>query len=374
MLFLREVFLFEEFGVVLAKSFESELACKRIFLTGHTGFTGSWASLWLNSIGAQVFGYSLAPETSPNLFTEAGIDELVDGKIADIRDFDELHNQMAMFEPDLVLHLAAQPLVRRSYRIPRETFEINAQGTANVLEAARLVSSIKGVLCITTDKVYKNFETDYRYVESDELGGKDPYSSSKAAAELIISSYRDSFRVDGSSALIAVARGGNIVGGGDWSEDRLIPDYIRAFVTGKEMSIRFPDATRPWQHVLSLIDGYLTILAGMLGTDASKYDQAFNLGPIETKSFSVSSVLSLLTRELPGVRIKENSSELHEAGKLGLNSDLAISTFGWKPSWDTSEVIDKTASWYRDFLSEAKPARQLCLDQIDSWKRSESKF
>ena len=363
----------KNYGVVLAKNFETALAGKRIFLTGHTGFTGSWASIWLNSIGAQVFGYSLAPETSPNLFTEAGIDELVDGKIADIRDFDELHNQMAMFEPDLVLHLAAQPLVRRSYRIPRETFEINAQGTANVLEAARLVTSIKGVLCITTDKVYKNIETDHRYVESDELGGKDPYSSSKAAAEFIISSYRDSFRDDGSSPLIAVARGGNIVGGGDWSEDRLIPDYIRAFVSGKEMNIRFPDATRPWQHVLSLIDGYLTILAGMLGTDASKYDQAFNLGPIETKSFSVSSVLSLLTRELPGVKIKENSPDLHEAGKLGLNSNLAINTFGWNPSWDTNEVIEKTASWYKDFLSKAKPARQLCLEQIDSWKQSESK-
>jgi CDP-glucose 4,6-dehydratase len=360
-------------GSSLTKSFDNELAGKRIFLTGHTGFTGSWASIWLNSIGANVFGYSLAPETSPNLFAEAGVDALVDGKIADIRDFDELHNQMAMFKPDLVLHLAAQPLVRRSYRIPRETFEINAQGTANVLEASRLVPSIKGVLCITTDKVYKNLETDHRYVESDELGGKDPYSASKAAAEIIISSYRDSFRVHGFSPLISVARGGNIVGGGDWSEDRLIPDYIRAVVSGKELDIRFPDATRPWQHVLSLIDGYFTILAGMLGKEASKYDQAFNLGPIETKSFSVSSVLSLLSRELPGVKIKETGPELHEAGKLGLNSDLAIKTFGWKPSWDTHDVIEKTATWYKDHISGAKPALQLCLDQIDSWQQSESK-
>lgn len=357
----------------MTKSFETELAGKRIFLTGHTGFTGSWASIWLNSIGAQVCGYSLAPETSPNLFAEAGVDALVNGKIADIRDFDELHNQMAIFKPHLVLHLAAQPLVRRSYRIPRETFEINAQGTANVLEASRLVSSIKGVLCITTDKVYKNLETDHRYIESDELGGTDPYSSSKAAAELTISSYRDSFRVDSSSPLIAVARGGNIVGGGDWSEDRLVPDYIRAIVSGKEMEIRFPDATRPWQHVLSLIDGYFTILAGMVGNDASKYDQAFNLGPIETKSFSVLSVLSLLSRELPPVKIKVNRSELREAGKLGLNSNLAINTFGWKPSWDTNEVIEKTAAWYRGYLWGAKPALQLCLDQIDSWRKSDSK-
>jgi CDP-glucose 4,6-dehydratase len=363
----------KNYGVVLTKSFETELAGKRIFLTGHTGFTGSWASIWLNSIGAQVFGYSLAPETSPNLFDEARVVELVEGKIADIRNFDELQNQMSVFKPDLVLHLAAQPLVRKSYRLPRETFEINAQGTANVLEAARHVSSIRGILCITTDKVYKNIESDYRYVETDELGGRDPYSASKAAAELIVSSYRESFRVKGSiSPIISVARGGNIVGGGDWSGDRLIPDYIRAVVSGKDMEIRFPDATRPWQHVLSLIDGYFTILAGTLGTDASKYDRAFNLGPIETTSFSVSSVLSLLSKELPGVIINLHRPELHEAGKLGLNSDLAVNTFGWKPSWDTSEVIEKTASWYRDFLSKAKPTRQLCLDQIDLWKQSES--
>jgi CDP-glucose 4,6-dehydratase len=363
------------FGVVLARGFETVLAGKRIFLTGHTGFTGSWASIWLNSIGAQVFGYSLAPETSPSLFTEASVSEIVQGKMADIRDFEELKKQITMFEPDLVLHLAAQPLVRRSYRIPRETFEINAQGTANVLEAARGVSSIKGILCITTDKVYKNIETDYRYKESDELGGKDPYSASKAAAEIVIASYRDSFRTDDSTLpVISVARGGNIVGGGDWSEDRLIPDYMRSLVSGKEMEIRFPDATRPWQHVLSLVDGYLTILSGMLGEEASKYDRAFNLGPTEDESFSVSAVLGLLSECLPGVKITKYKSELHEAGKLGLNSDLATRTFGWKPNWKTDEVIEKTASWYRDFLSEAKPARQLCLDQIDSWKRSESKF
>ncbi len=358
---------------MLGNGFETELAGKRVFLTGHTGFTGSWASIWLKSIGAQVFGYSLAPDTSPNLFDEAGVVELVEGKIADIRDFDELQNQMSVFKPDLVLHLAAQPLVRKSYRLPRETFEINAQGTANVLEAARHVSSIKGVLCITTDKVYKNIESDHKYVETDELGGRDPYSASKAAAELIISSYRESFRVEKSiSPVISVARGGNIVGGGDWSEDRLIPDYIRAIVSGQVMDIRFPKSTRPWQHVLSLIDGYLTILAGMIGSESTKYDRAFNLGPIDAPSFSVSSVLSLLNKELPGVKIKEQVSEPHEAGKLSLNSDLATKTFGWKPCWDTHEVIEKTASWYKGYLSGAQPARKLCLDQIDSWKQTKT--
>jgi CDP-glucose 4,6-dehydratase len=349
----------------------NSLKGKRVFVTGHTGFTGSWACIWLNQIGCEVFGYSLEPETTPNLFSEAEVGKLVNGKIADIRNFENLREAVVEFQPDLVLHLAAQPLVRRSYRIPRETFEVNAQGTANVLEAIRGVDSIKGVLCITTDKVYKNFETDRQYVETDELEGQDPYSASKAAAELIIASYRSSFGTAGTAfPVIAVARGGNIVGGGDWSEDRLIPDFVRAYDSNKELQIRFPSSTRPWQHVLSLVDGYLTILAGMHGPEPTKFDRAFNLGPIEAESYSVASVLELMSKHLSGVAIKEDKSELHEAGKLGLNSDLAVRTFGWNPSWNTTEVIEKTASWYKAFLSQDKKALQLCLDQIELWKRS----
>lgn len=318
-----------------------------------------------------MFGYSLRPETSPNLFTEAKVNELVDGVFGDIRDFDELSRQMSKFKPNLVLHLAAQPLVRRSYKFPRETFETNAQGTAHVLEAARLISSVQGVLCITTDKVYKNTETDYRYVESDELGGKDPYSASKAAAELIISSYRNSFQSkETSSFIIAVARGGNIIGGGDWSEDRLVPDYVRAFNSRSPLKIRFPNSTRPWQHVLALIDGYLTILAGMLGPDSQKFNQAFNLGPSEADSMSVSDVLSRLSQLLPGVDVEEHESPLHEAGKLALDSSLASNTFGWSPHWDTAKAIEETATWYKDFLGSEKSAYRLCVDQIDSWKQS----
>ena len=341
---------------------------KKIFVTGHTGFTGSWACMWLNQLGCEVFGYSLEPETTPNLFSEAEVGSLVGGRIADIRNFEILRQEIVKLQPDLVLHLAAQPLVRRSYRMPRETFEVNAQGTANVLEAIRGVNSIKGVLCITTDKVYKNFETDRQYVETDELGGQDPYSASKAAAELIIASYRSSYGGSGAGTpVISVARGGNIIGGGDWSEDRLIPDYVRAYDSKREMEIRFPSATRPWQHVLSLVDGYLTILAGMLGPEPRKFDRAFNLGPIEADSVSVASVLDQISKYLTGVTVKQDTSELHEAGKLGLNSDLATKTFGWKPNWNTTEVIEKTASWYKAFLSNEKPARQLCLDQIESW-------
>ena len=349
----------------------NSLKGKKVFVTGHTGFTGSWACIWLNQIGCEVFGYSLEPETTPNLFSEAEVGKFVNGKIADIRNYETLREEITKFQPDLVLHLAAQPLVRRSYRIPRETFEVNAQGTANVLEAIRGVDSIKGVLCITTDKVYKNFETDRQYVETDELGGQDPYSASKASAELTIASYRSSFGIAGTVfPVIAVARGGNIVGGGDWSEDRLIPDFVRAYDSNKELQIRFPSSTRPWQHVLSLVEGYLTILAGMLGPEATKFNRAFNLGPIEAESFSVASVLKLMSNHLSGVAIKEVKSELHEAGNLGLNSDLAVKTFDWNPSWNTTEVIEKTASWYKAFLAQDKPALQLCLDQIESWKQS----
>ncbi len=350
------------------------LAGKRIFLTGHTGFTGSWASIWLSSVGAEVFGYALEPETTPNLFTEAKIKNLLIGEIGDIRNFVSLQDRMSAFRPDLVLHLAAQPLVRRSYRIPRETFDINTQGTANVLEAARNTPSVRGVLCITTDKVYKNFETDYRYKESDELGGIDPYSASKAAAELIIETYRFSLKPSSShDQIIAVARGGNIIGGGDWSEDRLVPDYIRALESTKRLEIRFPRATRPWQHVLSLVDGYLTILSGMLGVEARKFDRAFNLGPMETESISVSQLLSLLSNKLPGVRLQEQVSEYHEAGQLALDSSLAAKTFGWSPNWDTAKAIEKTADWYKEFLANKTSAYQLCIDQIDSWKASENR-
>jgi CDP-glucose 4,6-dehydratase len=344
---------------------QSDLKGKRIFVTGHTGFTGSWASIWLNLIGAEVYGYSLEPETKPNLFTEANVGSIVKGTFSDVRDFESLKSAISDFQPDLILHLAAQPLVRRGYKIPRETFEINAQGTANVLEAARLTPSVRGVLCITTDKVYKNLETEHAYVESDELGGKDPYSASKAAAELIISGYRDSIRSQGLHLpIISVARGGNIVGGGDWSEDRLIPDYIRSYESGEKLIIRYPNSTRPWQHVLSLIEGYLQILSGMVGNSPQIFDRAFNLGPIDKSPVSVVGVLDLLSGLLPGIEIVTEESNMPEAGKLGLNSQLAQDTFGWKPRWDTRETLEKTAIWYRNFLADKDSAYELCRSQI----------
>ena len=353
----------------MSQRFQS-LKGKKVFVTGHTGFTGSWASIWLNQLGCEVFGYSLEPDTTPNLFTEAKVGELVFGKIADIRDFDTLRLEIEKFQPDLVLHLAAQPLVRRSYLIPRETFEINAQGTANLLEAIRSVSSVKGVLCITTDKVYKNTETDRRYMEDDELGGQDPYSASKAAAELIIASYRSYHRGHGAKLpVIAVARGGNIVGGGDWSEDRLIPDFIRAHEDNTGLEIRYPDSTRPWQHVISLIDGYLSILEGMIRDESKIFDQAFNLGPVGEDPVSVSQVITQLSELVPGVRIVKQASKVHEAGKLGLDSSLSVKTFGWNPRWDTKETMNKTMEWYLKHSSHKVGARKLCESQIQAWSK-----
>lgn len=349
--------------------FEKNLSDKKILITGHTGFTGSWASLWLNSIGAKLYGYSLAPETSPNLFTEANIQELIPGEISDIRDFQSLFDAMRKFQPDLVLHLAAQPLVRASYRLPRETFDINCQGTANVLEAARLTSSVKGVLCITTDKVYKNLDNEHRYLESDELGGKDPYSSSKVAAEMVIKSYQNSFFFDENPTChIAVARGGNIIGGGDWAEDRIIPDFVRAHESSKTLRVRSPQSTRPWQHVLSLVEGYLRIMSGLVSDNPHKYSQAFNLGPNDKESYSVSDVLNKFQNYLGQVDIEVDESVLVEASKLAIDSELAKTTLKWEPKWNTDQALKETADWYKNFLVGNKPSRLFCMEQIESWK------
>jgi CDP-glucose 4,6-dehydratase len=340
-------------------------------MTGHTGFTGSWASIWLDKIGAHVFGYALPPETQPNLWDEAKLDSRIRGEIGDIRDFEHLFASMNEFQPDLVLHLAAQPLVRRSFLIPRETFDINTQGTVNVLEAAKTISSVKAVLCITTDKVYKNLESDHRYTESDDLGGKDPYSASKAAAELAISSFRFS-NSRSPSPWISVARGGNIIGGGDWSEDRLIPDYIRAHVSGQPMKVRNMAATRPWQHVLALVEGYFIIMAGLLSDDPETFARAFNLGPIEDNVLSVGEVLRKLNEQIEGVRVESQQSKLPEANKLSLDSSFAKKVFGWNPTWQTAEAIRNTAIWYKSHLAQEKSAYELCVEQIDSWKASAS--
>ncbi|MNJ12655.1 CDP-glucose 4,6-dehydratase [compost metagenome] len=349
--------------------FERELADKRVFVTGHTGFTGGWACLWLQSLGATVAGYALRPETTPSLFDELKLDDAVESTLGDICDFAKLKEAVELFQPDLILHLAAQPLVRRSYREPLETFLVNAQGTAHVLEAARHVKSVKGVLCVTTDKVYRNNEWAWPYRENDPLGGKDPYSASKAAAEMVIQSYAASYPASaGQGPAIATARGGNIIGGGDWSEDRLIPDFVRAVVDEEVLTLRYPDATRPWQHVLALVHGYLVILAGLVSSTPETVAKAWNLGPQELKQHSVREVLEMMSDHWQRPNLQYMDNPLPEAGALALDSSLARNQLDWQPAWNTEEVVAKTASWYRDYYADPSQARAITVAQINQWR------
>jgi CDP-glucose 4,6-dehydratase len=349
--------------------FENALSGKKILVTGSTGFTGGWACLWLQSIGAIVAGFSLKPETSPSLYDALGIADDFPTTIGDICDYEAISKAVREFEPDLILHLAAQPLVRRSYREPLATFAVNAQGTAHVLEAARHVKSVRGVLCITTDKVYKNNEWEWAYRENDPLGGKDPYSASKAAAEMVIQSYAASYPwSEGKGPAIAIARGGNIIGGGDWSEDRLIPDFVRALIDGQPMTLRYPDATRPWQHVLALVHGYLLLLAGLESDHPGRYARAWNLGPQDSKQHSVRDVLELMSAHWQRPQLDFMDNPLPEAGALALDSSLARNGLGWMQVWDTGQVVEQTAAWYRDYYQDPAAARAITLRQINSWR------
>ena len=322
--------------------FEKKLVAKKILITGDTGFTGSWASLWLKKIGVDVIGCSLPPNTNPSMYEATGIAKDINMNICDIRNYDELLNVFQKYNPDLVLHLAAQALVRKSYREPLETIAINTLGTASVLEVARKTRSVVGVLCITTDKVYKNNEWVWGYRESDQLGGKDPYSASKSAAEMIIDSYAASFSPkQNNGPYVATARGGNIIGGGDWAEDRLIPDFVRAVVNKAEMTIRYPEATRPWQHVLALVQGYLMILAGLI-ENPEKYARAWNFGPSESRDYSVKDVFEILSAHWTRPNLSYMHQPLPEARALALDSSLARKLLGWNPAWGTEDL-----SWRR---------------------------
>lgn len=349
--------------------FEQSLTNKKILITGHSGFTGGWACLWLQAIGAQLAGFSLMPETTPSLFNALELNNSVPGTFADLCDFEALLQAVDKFQPDLILHLAAQPLVRRSYNEPLRTFAVNSQGTANLLEAARLVKSVRAVLCVTTDKVYKNKEWLWPYREDDPLGGKDPYSASKAAAEMVIHSYAASYPwQENKGPAIAIARGGNIIGGGDWSEDRLIPDFVRAVMGGSKLTLRYPEATRPWQHVLALVHGYLMLLAGLISDNPANFARAWNLGPQDPESYSVRDVLELMSEcwERPHLDYMENPYP--EAQSLALDSSMAKALLNWKPVWSTKQVIAETAAWYRDYYANPGAARELTLNQINAWR------
>ncbi|WP_249127400.1 CDP-glucose 4,6-dehydratase [Bradyrhizobium lablabi] len=337
-------------------------AGKRVLLTGHTGFKGAWLALWLHRLGASVVGVSLPPASEPNLVGLAGIADLVESHFIDIRDAAALASQVRAARPEIVLHLAAQALVRTGYREPLLTFGTNVQGTANVLEAVRGVPETRVIVAVTTDKVYRNVEHYYPYREADALGGHDPYSASKAAAEIVIASYRDAY-LAGAGVAVASARAGNVIGGGDWCDDRLIPDAVRAWSNGHSLSVRRPDAYRPWQHVLEPLAGYL-LLAERLWADPGLAG-AYNFGPHTNEAASVRDVVQLAS-ECYGkgdVVWGDGSEGPHEAGWLALETAKARHALGITPRWPLRESVKRTMHWYRR-QHEGMNARDLCIGDI----------
>jgi CDP-glucose 4,6-dehydratase len=341
---------------------------RRVFLTGHTGFKGSWLSLWLHELGAQVTGYALAPSTEPNLFTLAQVDRVVDSCMADVRDAFALRAAMQQARPDVVIHMAAQPLVRRSYADPVETFATNVMGTVHLLEAARVTPSVRAVVNVTTDKCYLNREWVWGYREDEPLGGQDPYSSSKACSELATAAWRASyFKVDTSLARVATARAGNVIGGGDWAEDRLVPDVLAAFATGQPVRLRHPGATRPWQHVLEPLRGYL-VLAQQLMQGTAGADDAWNFGPADEGVRTVRDVVEGIARHWgPGADWQADSGEHpHEARLLKLDISKARSRLGWHPVLGLDEALRWIVAWHRR-LHAGEHARAITLGQIRNY-------
>jgi len=338
---------------------------KRVFLTGHTGFKGSWLSLWLSSLGAEVKGYALNPPTSPSLFNEAKVDSLIDSQIGDIRDQDTLHESMTKFSPDILIHMAAQPLVRYSYDAPIETYEVNIIGTAKVLEVARSCANLKAIVNITTDKCYENDGRSEGYKEDDKMGGYDPYSSSKGCAEIVASAYRRSFLQDQGVGLASV-RAGNVIGGGDWADDRLIPDILRSFEKNEPVIIRNPKATRPWQHVLEPLSGYL-VLAQKMYRDQNKYAEGWNFGPNEQDVKSVDWILNKMIAKWPNSSWElDSSSNPHEANFLQLDISKAESKLGWKPIWELSHTLEKIIDWHQAWINK-EDMQTVCLSEIKAY-------
>lgn len=342
---------------------------RSVFLTGHTGFKGAWLSLWLARLGARVTGYGLPPCTSPSLFELAKVQNVLGRhNLSDVRDLPALTAAIQAAAPEVVFHLAAQALVRRSYREPADTWSTNVMGTVHVLEAVRACPSVKAVVVVTTDKCYQNQEWPWGYRESDALGGSDPYSASKAGAELVVHSYRNSFfSVHGPQ--LASARAGNVIGGGDWSEDRLIPDAARAAGRHEPLMIRHPSATRPWQHVLESLHGYLRLAACLLEQEPM-HAEPFNFGPDAADNVSVAELLGRLQVHWPELRWQVEPSGLatpHEANFLYLDSSKARRQLGWMPKWDLATCLAETARWYRAVEQRPSDAREISEQQLDQF-------
>jgi CDP-glucose 4,6-dehydratase len=345
---------------------------RRVLLTGHTGFKGSWLALWLTQLGAEVHGVALAPDTRPALFDQLDLTKQLAGHhLLDIGDAAALASVAAACRPQVVLHLAAQPLVRRSYRDPLGTWATNVQGSLHLLEALKPLHHPCAVVMVTTDKVYANQEWDYGYREEDRLGGHDPYSASKAAAELAIASWRASFCGPAPhqtpQLAIATARAGNVIGGGDWAEDRIVPDAMRSLAAGEAIPVRRPDATRPWQHVLEPLGGYL-LLAEKLATGGDAFASSFNFGPALEANRSVRELVEAALCHWPGSwRDLSDPTAPHEAGRLHLQIDKAHHQLGWQPCWPFATTVERTVAWYRA-VHEGASALECCLADLQAYQ------
>ena len=337
---------------------------RRVFVSGHTGFKGSWLALWLSHLGAEVAGFALAPETNPNLFELLGLEANVDSRIGDVRDRANLSAALRQTQPEVVFHLASQPLVRESLERPVETFATNVMGTVHLLDAVRSTSSVRATVVITSDKCYENTGDVRAYREDEPMGGSDPYSSSKGCAELVTASYRRSFFPEGGSSFVASARAGNVIGGGDWSADRLVPDLVAAAAAGRTPILRRPAAVRPWQHVLDALSGYL-MLAEALVHDGPRYAEAWNFGPSDTETLTVAELTALFLRAWGAPEAWENAStqSYHEQPILRVDSAKARARLRWQSRLDAAAGALLTAEWYHGWRTGAD-VRRLSLDQI----------
>jgi len=359
--------------MILKDLFGGVFQNKKIFVTGHTGFQGSWLTLWLKSLGAKVTGYSLLPPTKPSLFEILQLKQDINHIVGDVRDHSFLQKCLIKHKPDIVFHLAAQPLVRLSYEKPVDTFHTNIMGTVNLLEAIRNTQSVKAGIIITSDKCYENKEWDFAYRENDPLGGFDPYSASKGATEIVTSSYSRSFFHSNNKKRkigIATVRAGNVIGGGDWAQDRIVPDCIRSIYSGKQILIRNPKSIRPWQHVLEPISGML-LLASKLWDNPHSYNESWNFGPNLSTNVTVKELVIQIIKELkqkPNWKdvSKNTKNAVHEANFLRLDSTKANNLLGWRQTYDDKETISETTSWYQNYMKKTE-MRKFTLLQIKKY-------
>lgn len=355
-------------GTLVADAYLEIFRGKRVLVTGHTGFKGSWLTLLLNSLGAEVMGYALAPEYAGGHFERLGLEKQIRHVTGDVRDLDRLRQEVEAFQPEIVFHLAAQALVRSAYVDPKITFDVNVGGGVNLLEVVRTCESVRALVFITSDKCYENLEWIWGYRETDAMGGHDPYSASKGAAELVFSSYLRSFFANRPDFGAATARAGNVIGGGDWAADRIVPDCVRALQAGKPITIRSPRATRPWQHVLEPLSGYLKLGARLLES-GHVYDGAWNFGPHVGDVRTVLDVANAIASQFENgsVAVDEPRDKPHEAHLLQLNSDKARQLLQWDTRWNFEKTLAATGGWYREVLVQSKSAEAVSRAQISAY-------